>query len=148
MVLITLCPRQRGECLWRGTVVIVFSLTALLKIADVLSNGHLWHFPDPVFSALSRAEAALVAVILEAACAVAVLSRLKTKVKWLSVFCTTSCLLAYRSSMYVVGASVPCNCLGKLPQLVGLTFRQTESIAWLILVTFFVVSLYYLFILA
>lgn len=119
-----------------NSVAVILVVTALAKVDLVTHYKGLWVQDESLFG-VSKAWFILIASVVELATAAALLSKLEHKAKAGIIVWLVSLFLWYRwSSDALVSSHRPCDCLGDIPTIVGLSSNTVNYLIWCILIWF------------
>jgi len=116
-----------------GTGAIILLVTAVLKVCESTQQHTYFSEPDSVIQMLTNRQILLLAAVFETIVAIYIwftssLTRRSYALLW---FCCI--VVLYKTGRYYTRAFYPCSCLGVLESWLKLSWRQTDTISWLLL---------------
>lgn len=115
--------------------------TALLKLSLLMPGSNIAKTIDPVFDLPFGALASL-ALLLELASAVLLITRKWRALGWYVCAGTMTTFGIYRIGVLVTGYALPCSCLGILPDWIGISNGAADRLAIMILVVVAGIAVY------
>lgn len=130
--------------MWLLAVCCLYGVTAALKLFEIVTNGRLDRYPDPVLPVLTFRETAVIAVLMEAATVAFCCARAAESKKWASVLVLSSLFAAYKAAFVLSGVGLPCACLGGVPAALGWSPLTTDIVTSGLLVAGWSAAAYFL----
>lgn len=110
------------------SAVAILCLAAIAKVISVLGDTRILDATDPVFG-VSYRNVMLVTGVVELATAMSVLFYLKGNWRFYCLLWLACLFGAYRLSLYLLGASTPCSCLGTIGSSLGIPGNLVQRLA-------------------
>lgn len=133
------CWFRRAGGFWKSTLVsadwafrcasaLSLFLFAGAKIYSLLTDGGLFHDPDPIFYFVARRTLLWLVAIVELGVGAWLLGARSATTAVSSLLWLSCLFLCYRAGLRLIGADVTCGCGGSLYQLLKMTPRDADWI--------------------